>query len=65
MLDSKLKAEPEELGCTDWIEHVIDVGDARPIKQRCYPYSPKVGEDLYRQLREMLDKGIIEPSSSG
>ena len=65
LLDSKLGAEPAALGCTDWIVHEIDVGNARPIKQRCYPYSPKVEEDLYAQVREMLDSGVIEPSSSG
>ena len=65
LLDFKLGAEPATLGCTDWVVYEIDVGDARPIKQRCYPYSPKVKEDLYSQVREMLESGVIEPSSSG
>ena len=43
MLDSKLGAEPDELGCTDWVEHEIDVGNVRPIKQQCYPYLRKKG----------------------
>ena len=34
-----LAEEDQTLGCTTWARHHIDVGTARPVKQRYYPYS--------------------------
>jgi len=54
----------EELGCTSQVEHSIETGDARPIKQNPYriPYALKPVVDEH--IEEMLDKEIIEPSMS-
>ena len=46
------------------MKHHIDVGSARPIKQRYYPVSKKLEEEMHRQVMEMLDSEVIEPSVS-
>lgn len=35
------------LGCTKLVEHRIDTGDAKPIRQRYYSYSPKLLDVLH------------------
>ena len=52
------------LGCTTWARHHIEVGTARPVKQRYYPVSKKLEEDMHCQVIEMLESGVIEPSTS-
>lgn len=52
------------LGRTSLIKHEIDVGNARPIKQRFYPVSPAVEKLMYQELDRMLALGVIEPSLS-
>ena len=64
LLDELLPADPEALGCTTICEHVIDVGDAKPIKQKCYPVSRKIEQEMHRQVDDLLAKGVIVPSSS-
>ena len=46
------------------IEHVIDTGDAAPISRPPYKMSPRELDELRRQLKELLDLGLIRPSSS-
>ena len=43
---------------------MIDTGDAMPIKQRPYRTSPECKREIGRQVREMLQKGIIQESVS-
>ncbi|XP_036348058.1 uncharacterized protein K02A2.6-like, partial [Rhagoletis pomonella] len=52
------------LGRTTFIQHHIDVGDAKPVKQRFYPVSPAVEKLLYKEIDRMLQLDIIEPSVS-
>lgn len=52
------------LGKTHLEEHIIDTGDAVPIKQRHYPVSPAVEFLIYQELDRMLSLGVIEPSMS-
>jgi transposase InsO family protein len=54
-----------KLGRTHLVEHVIDTGTAKPIKQRYYPVSPKVQEIFNEELDKLLEAGVVEPSSSG
>lgn len=56
--------EKEGLGRTSLIEHEIDVGENKPIKQRHYPVSPAVEKLIFKEIDRMLDLGVIEPSSS-
>ena len=48
-----------QLGRTSLVQHVIDTGDAAPIKQRPYRVSPDFRKEIDRQVDEMLEKGII------
>ena len=50
------------MGRTSLVQHVIDTGDATPIKQRPYRVSPDVKKEIDRQVDEMLEKGIIQKS---
>lgn len=52
-----------DLGTFTAIEHSIDTGDAKPIKQRIRTPQCFVGEEE-KHLNKMLDAGIIEPSVS-
>ena len=54
----------DQLGRTSLVQHVIDTGDAMPIKQRPYRVSPDVKKEIDRQVDEMLEKGIIQESIS-
>lgn len=49
-------------GRTTLIAHRIDTGEARPIKQKAYRYSPKVLEAMYAELDRYLSEGVVEPS---
>ncbi|XP_039309912.1 uncharacterized protein K02A2.6-like [Solenopsis invicta] len=51
-------------GITKLTEHRIDVGQHRPVKQRCYLVSPKVQDAIREEVNKMLEAGIIEPSFS-
>ena len=53
-----------ELGTTTLVEHVVNTGDQAPIRQpvRRMPFALRV--DVDRMVEEMLDQGVIRPSSS-
>ena len=54
----------EQLGKTSLVQHVIDTGEAMPIKQRPYRASPRCKQEIDRQVVDMLQKGIIRESVS-
>lgn len=56
--------ERKGLGRTHLLTHTIDTGDSPPIKQRYYPISPHRLVELNRQLDEMLEQDVVEPSTS-
>ncbi|MES9884237.1 MAG: RNase H-like domain-containing protein, partial [Sedimenticola sp.] len=53
-----------ELGCTDLYQHKIETGDAPAVRQRFYRTNPKQKAEIDRQVEEMLEHDIIQPSSS-
>jgi hypothetical protein len=55
---------PSQLGTCKVGEHVIDTGDAKPIKQNYYRMPYKKQEELKKHIDEWLDAGIIEKSDS-
>ena len=63
-LKDRIPAPVASPGVTSLTEHFIDVGQHRPIKQRCYVVSPKVQEAIREEVDKMLGAGIIEPSFS-
>lgn len=52
------------LGKTDLVEHFIDVGDAKPIKQRYFPVSPAIEKLMCEEIDRMIQLGVIEESNS-
>ncbi len=54
------------LGMTKLIEHSIDTGNTKPIKQRQYPLSPAREKLLCAEIDRMIKLGVIEeaPASS-
>ena len=54
----------EELGCYKDYHHVIDTGDAAPVKSRFYRASPEQKLEIERQVKLYMDNGIVERSTS-
>ena len=53
-----------QLGKTTTIEHVIDTGEAVPIKVPPRPILFHFAERVHNQLQEMAKDGVIQPSNS-
>ncbi|PIK33800.1 Retrovirus-related Pol polyprotein from transposon [Apostichopus japonicus] len=53
-----------ELGETNLYHHNIDTGSAPPQRQRFYRTTPKIKDEIEKQVNDMLQNGIIEPSIS-
>ena len=56
--------EQNEIGCTDAAEHVIELLDTEPFKERFCHITPPLVEEVWEHLQEMLDGGTIRPSQS-
>jgi hypothetical protein len=55
---------PSQLGTCKLGEHVIDTGDAAPIKQAYYRMPFKKQEELKKHVDEWLSMGVIRESNS-
>lgn len=64
LVEFKRLSRDGRLGLTNKITYHIDTGDAKPIKQRQYPFSPYILTHLNMELDKMLDLGVVEPSMS-
>ncbi len=53
-----------ELSGTNLVRHKINIGNAPPQRSRCYNHPPKVREEIQRQVNELFENDIIEPSNS-
>jgi transposase InsO family protein len=53
-----------DIGKTNVMKHGIDTGDARPIKSHAYKQPAHLRTEIDKQIEEMLEHGIIEPSKS-
>ena len=53
-----------DLPGTPLFPYHIDTGDSLPVRQRPYRHNPVAQREIERQTQEMLDCGIIEPSTS-
>ena len=56
--------EQNEIGCTDMAEHVIELLDTEPFKERFRRIAPPLVEEVREHIQEMLDGGAICPSQS-
>lgn len=55
---------PEQIGVCNGIEHTIDTGNNKPIKQNPYRYSASQRAEVNRQIDELLRMGIVRPCRS-
>ena len=56
--------DPAELGCTHSTEHMINVTDDTPFKERFRQILPLLIEEVRNHLRVMLESGAIRLSQS-
>ena len=56
--------EQNEIGCTDTAEHVIELLDTKPFKERFQRIAPLLVEEVREHIQEMLDGDAIRPSQS-
>ena len=56
-----------KMGKTDLYHHTIDLEDvnSQPIQTRPYRINPKLWTEMDKQVQNLLDQGIVEPSKSG
>jgi hypothetical protein len=54
----------DKLGRYEGVEHTIDVGSNRPVKQKPYRVSHKERQAIQEQVNKMLKDGMIRPSKS-
>ncbi|CAM4652369.1 unnamed protein product [Caretta caretta] len=51
-------------GRTERAYHSIDTGDARPIRAQPYRMAPQAKTAIEREIKDMLQMGVIRPSES-
>ena len=56
--------DKNEIGCTDMAEHIIELMDDEPFKERFWQIAPPLLEEVWENLQDMLDGGAIRPSKS-
>ena len=56
--------EPNEIGCTDTMKHVIELMKDEPFKERFRRIAPPLVDEVRQHIQEMLDGGTIRPSQS-
>ena len=56
--------EPNRIGCTDTTEHVIEVLDMEPFKERFWRIAPPLVEEVQEHIQEMPDRRAIWLSQS-
>ena len=56
--------DKNEIGCTDAAEHVIELLDEEPFKEKFQWIAPPLLDEVQEHLQEMLDGGAIRPSQS-
>ena len=56
--------DKNDIGCTDTAEHVIELLDMEPFKERFWRIAPPLVVEVREHIQEMLDGGVICPSQS-
>ena len=56
--------DKNEMGCTDTAEHIIELLDEEPFKERFRQIALPLLDEVREHLQEMLDGGAIRPSQS-
>ena len=53
-----------DIGRTDIVQHHIKTGDAKPVKQKARRHPLCNQQEIDRQVQDLLDRDVIEPSES-
>ena len=56
--------DKNEICCTDAAEHIIELLDEEPFKEKFWQIAPPLLDEVWEHLQEMLDGGAIHPSQS-
>ena len=56
--------DKNEIGCTDAAEHIIELLDEEPFKEKFWWIALPLLDEVREHLQEMLDGGAIQPSQS-
>ena len=56
--------DKNEIGCMDAAEHIIELLDEEPFKEKFWWIAPALLDEVREHLQEMLDGGAIHPSQS-
>ena len=64
LLNELIPEEKGPLQCTTWAEHKIILEQSKPIKQRHYPVSHVIEQEMHAQVRDLLAQGLIRRSDS-
>ena len=56
--------DKNEIGCTDVAEHIIELLDEEPFKEKFRRIAPPLLDEVWEHLQEMLHGGAICPSQS-
>ena len=56
--------DKNEIGCTDAAEHIIELLDEEPFKEKFRRIAPPLLDKVREHLQEMLDSSAIHPSQS-
>ena len=56
--------DKNEIGCTDTAEHIIELLDEEPFKEKFWRIAPPLLDEVREHLQEMLDSGAIHASQS-
>ena len=56
--------DKNEIGCMDAAEHMIELLDEEPFKEKFRRIAPPLLDEVWEHLQEMLDGGAIRPSQS-
>ena len=51
--------EPNEIGCMDMTEHVIELMKDEPFKERFRCIAPPLVDEVHQHIQEMLDSSAI------
>ncbi|KAG1960383.1 interleukin-1 receptor accessory protein-like 1-A [Pimephales promelas] len=54
----------EDFGHTDAVQHQIHTNDAPPVREKYRPLPPMMYQEMRTLLADMLEKKVIQPSSS-
>ena len=54
-----ISLEPNEIGCMDATEHVIELMKDEPFKERFQHIAPPLVNEVHQHIQEMLNSGTI------